>query len=598
MTILLIVIAYITGIIMGLYTNIASVFFVFVTICLFRSIILFLSKYNNIAMKIDILIKKYLSLKRFILLLLVFFISYLYLALLEYSYENMNIKMEEEVNIQAIVISNCKEKEYKNVYKVKVESINNDKSYANTYFQLSVKNKKQQIEFGDRIEFKGELEEPSEARNYGGFNYKQYLKLNGIRGLITTSNISKIEKQKYNKILMFINNISTKITENANKILDSGEANLLTSILIGNKNNLSDDIEQSFRDSNLSHLLAVSGAHTTYVIFGITTFLNKFKLHKKITKLLTIVFLIFFIVLTGASSSVTRACIMAIYTIIGSLIYRKPNVIASICVSLLIILIINPYRILDIGLQLSYGGTIGIILFNKPFSKLFSKINVKERFIGKILKYIKEMLVVSISANIFIFPIIAFHYNTVSLTFFISNILAGPLLGIIIILGFLVIFISLISVEIAGFLSFLISIPLKLLILVANFSSNLPLSKIYVPTPSILKMIVYYIILFNIKKIFNRKVIAVLLIFVLLFHIIKIIPCDLQIYFIDVGQGDSSLIITPMHKTILIDGGGSSSSGYDIGKNVLLPYLLDRGITKLDYIIISHFDSDHVRTEF
>ena len=95
MIILLIVIAYITGIIMGLYTNIASVFFVFVTICLFRSIILFLSKYNNIAMKIDILIKKYLSLKRFILLLLVFFISYLYLALLEYSYENMNIKRED-----------------------------------------------------------------------------------------------------------------------------------------------------------------------------------------------------------------------------------------------------------------------------------------------------------------------------------------------------------------------------------------------------------------------------------------------------------------------------------------------------------------------
>lgn len=91
--------------------------------------------------------------------------------------------------------------------------------------------------------------------------------------------------------------------------------------------------------------------------------------------------------------------------------------------------------------------------------------------------------------------------------------------------------------------------------------------------------------------------IAVLLIVIFIFQTIKIVPNNLHIYFIDVGQGDSSLIITPMHKTILIDGGGSSFDSNDVGKNILLPYLLDRGITKLDYIIISHFDTDHVRTE-
>mgnify|MGYP002861104604 CR=1 FL=1 len=82
------------------------------------------------------------------------------------------------------------------------------------------------------------------------------------------------------------------------------------------------------------------------------------------------------------------------------------------------------------------------------------------------------------------------------------------------------------------------------------------------------------------------------MIFIIIFSIIKIIPNNLKIYFIDVGQGDSCLIVTPSNKKILIDGGGSEN--YDVGKNTLLPYLLDRRINNLDYVIISHFDTDHV----
>ena len=76
--------------------------------------------------------------------------------------------------------------------------------------------------------------------------------------------------------------------------------------------------------------------------------------------------------------------------------------------------------------------------------------------------------------------------------------------------------------------------------------------------------------------------------------IIKVIPKDLRIHFLDVGQGDSTFIETPKNKTILIDGGGSMSKNFDVGKSTLLPYILDRGYTKIDYVIISHFDQDHV----
>ncbi len=280
-------------------------------------------------------------------------------------------------------------------------------------------------------------------------------------------------------------------------------------------------------------------------------------------------------------------------------------------------------------MQLSYGGTIGIILFNKILEEKIKLPELKVKFINKIVSLVKQMIIVSISANLIIFPIVAMHYNTISLTFFISNILAGPILGIIIILGFITIFISFISIQISKIPAIILSIFIRLLMQIANFSSSLPLSKIYVKTPSILIIIIYYVILAIIiyltkcrsrdclycnrnrrrfeKNILNKltnkklqkRIIAITLAIVLIFQVTKILPSTLKIYFIDVGQGDSTLIVTPNHKTILIDGGGSETKeSYDVGKNTLIPYLLDRGITRLDYIFISHFDSDHVRTGY
>ena len=606
MTIFLIMIAYILGIIWGLYIKSIVPFFILIVIFILFKTIKKLNRYINVL----------IPNKKLILIISIFLISYSYILSLENSFDNKYLDIQENIKVEAIVVSNAKEKEYKDVFKIKVETINGSTKYKGTYLQLSIKNNKSDIEYGDKITFTGEFKQGEQQRNYKGYNYRQYLKTNKIYGLVTTNKIEKIEKEQYNKILIFINKLSNKIVNNSNEILDEEQASLLTGILIGNKDNLSIKIEESFRDSNLSHMLAVSGAHVTYVILGITFILQKSKIHKRISKIVTIVLLMFFVILTGATASVTRACIMAIYILLGSLIYRKANILASISISLIIILAINPYKILDVGLQLSYGGTIGIILFNKILVERIKLPEIKNSILSKVINSIKEMLIVSVSANLIIFPIMAIHYNTISLTFFISNILAGPILGIIIILGFITIFISFISIEISKIISIILGLFLKLLVLIANISSNLPFSKIYVKTPSILFIVMYYIILALIlykfkrknkrrtekiilrklkDKITRRKIIAITIIIVLVFQIIKILPSDLKIYFIDVGQGDSTLIVTPNHKTILIDGGGSLDNDvYDVGKNTLIPYLLDRGTTRLDYIIISHFDSDHV----
>lgn len=642
MTIFTIMIAYILGIIWGLYIkNIVPLFSIIIAIILIKKIInsknikqskeIKNNKSSNKLKKMKNLnkyIKTLIPNKKLILILITFTLSFTYICVLEKSFKTKYKNIQGEIKVEGVIISNVKEKEYKDEYIIKVRNINSSKKYSNTHLKLSIKNNRNKLEYGDKIIFTGEFEEPQVQRNYGGFNYKQYLKTGKIYGLVTTNKIEKVEKGKYNKLLILINRINQKIVDNANQILEKEEASLLTGILIGNKENLNKDIQESFRASNLSHMLAVSGAHVTYVILGITIILEKSKINKKISKVITIIILIIFIFLTGTTPSVTRACIMTIYIIFGSLIYKKPNILASISASILIILIINPYKILDVGMQLSYGGTLGIILLNKILEEKIKISELKIKLINKLLDNVKQMLIVSISANLIIFPIIAVHYNTISLTFFISNILAGPILGIIIILGFITIFISFISIQISKIPAIILSIFIRLLIQIANFSSSLPFSKICVKTPSIFTIILYYVILIIIiylikcrgraclypnrnrrrleKNILNKlknkklqkRIIAITLIIVLIFQITKILPWALKIYFIDVGQGDSTLIVTPNHKTILIDGGGSETNeSYDVGKNTLIPYLLDRGITKLDYIFISHFDSDHVRTD-
>lgn len=132
---------------------------------------------------------------------------------------------------------------------------------------------------------------------------------------------------------------------------------------------------------------------------------------------------------------------MAGLTIGAKILYRKSDTINNIALSAMFILISNPFSILDIGFQLSYLGTLGIVMFDKDIEKILSKIKLK----GKTI----QLLIVTFSAQIFIMPIMAYRFNTISLTFFISNLFASPILGVIIILGFITIFVSLISFKLA-----------------------------------------------------------------------------------------------------------------------------------------------------
>lgn len=163
-----------------------------------------------------------------------------------------NLYQEGEIVGEAIIVSNKIEKEYKNQYKIKI--ISNGK-YKNTYLYLRV-GKKQDLKYGDKIKFSGEITLPNEARNYGGFNYKEYLKTLKIYGSVDAEKVSV--KDNVKSFFTFANNIYIKMEEQISLCIEKEKAELLKGILLGNTSNIEEEMKENFRVASISHILAVS----------------------------------------------------------------------------------------------------------------------------------------------------------------------------------------------------------------------------------------------------------------------------------------------------------------------------------------------------
>ena len=597
MILFIIVIAWIIGIILGLYLQISIASFVlFISLILlifiiFEKKILKFIKSKKIKAYYSVL-NVHIKILIFLVILIVAFaqIKY-YEGIFENKYKNIN--EDDEISIIGTIVSDPQEKEYKTKYILKIDTINSNKKYKNTKVILYTKKEKETLKYGDKIELVGNFKLAQERRNPGGFDYRFYLKTKKIYGIVTTKNTKRLKENNVNIISMIANKTANVIKNQSKKLLENKKACLLIGLLIGDTDEIDEETKEDFRNSNLTHMLAVSGLHVSYVLLAVNYIITKVKIHIKLSKIIVMLLILFFILVTGATPSVLRAGTMTIYLILGGIFYRRISVFSSLNLSLLVIIIMNPYCLFDVGLQLSYAGTIGIVyLYPIIKEKIYNKAN---------------SILITISANIVIIPIIMYNFNTISLTFFISNLLAGPIIGIIIILGFSIIIISLIFFPIANIFSKILNLLIILFLNTAKACANLPFSKIFIITPTLKFIFLYYYLLvfiiikeriqIRISIKLKNKVIAILIILVIInpikyFSNIK--QSNLKIYFVDVGQGDSTCIVTPKNKVILIDGGGNSKDeNYDIGKQTLLPYLLDKKINKIDYCIVSHFDSDH-----
>ena len=552
---------------------------------------------KNIKRYLRVFIKK----QAIILIIIGIAIGYLNIKIKNKTYEDFN-KIEKENNNIIGVVLDYKETEYGYTYTIKGKT----KGFSNKKI-LVYTSKNCKLDIGDLAKFNLELQKISERRNYKGFNYKEYLKTKGIYGIAKSNKIEVIGKNKVNIIYRFSINIREKIKNKIYSNLPKNSAGLLAALVVGDKSNIEEEVINNFKANNLSHILAISGMHISYIIILINYILVKLKVPKKFVSITISVILIIFIIITNFSPSVIRASIMGIIVLVSKSFYYKADFWTCIAISVLVTTFINPFYILDMGFKLSYIGTISIVVFSKTIIKLENKKTLKEK--------IKELAILTICAQILLIPITILNFHTISTYFIFSNILVSPIVSIVIMLGFITIGTSFISIGISKALFYILNIFLKLLNFIPEVLSKFPFSKIYITNMNYISFVLYYIAILiayvwtinknKIKKglllrryerkllkskTYKNAIIVVIVIFIFVnisVNIFNLLDRKLNIYFIDVGQGDSTLIVTPNKHTILIDGG-------DFEKDILLEYLLDRNINRINFIIISHFDSDHI----
>lgn len=558
--------------------------------------------------------------------ILIFTVAFI-IAIVGAQYFNISICSPFNLEKKYATVSNCqvigtivgeqKETEYFYKYIFKVEELYKNSikisELKNTKILLKIKKDTSNLEIGNQLIINCNLEIPDGERNYGGYSYKMYLKTLGIYAISEIENIDYkvIQDNNLSIIDSGIYKIKTKITDNLNKVLSNETKGIALGILLGDITCVSDDVKEDFKNSNLLHMLAVSGSHVTYILIGAQKCLKN--VDKRFQKWILILFLLFFIKLTGETPSVIRAGIMGILIIASWICRRKSDVLNNIAISCFVILLINPYSIYNLGFILSYAGTLGIIFYYDCIYALITKkvhflIDISQGIplLNKLIKYLITTTSVSIAANILIMPIMIYYFNNISFVFLISNILVSSLFTIILFLTFAITIISFLSINLASFISPILEILVNVLNYQTALSAKLAVFDVIIPTPSIITIIVVYVIIFLMKntiisKKHSKKIIKFLvigyIIISIIFVTVKNFKQEMKLYFIDVGQGDSTLIITEHNKKILIDGGGSNTE-FDVGEQTLLPYLLDRKIICLDFIIISHFDSDHCRGVF
>ncbi len=275
---------------------------------------------------------------------------------------------EKAIKVEAIIISNKQEREYKNRYKVKVLTVDNSTEYQSTQIYVDVK-KEVEFQYGDKVILEGEFQNGSEARNTGGFDYQLYLKSISIYG---TLNVNKYQVVSSNNLTILekgMNDVKLAINQKIEGALNEEEQQIVKGLLLGNTTVLEEDLQEQFQIANISHVLAVSGMHVVYIIMGIEILFKKW-LGKRKVKYIMILAVILYVSITGATSSIIRAGIMGILGILSFIVYRKKDIWTSIAFSLLLILIQNPYTITRCWLA--------IILFRNnwyyPISKKYKTI--------------------------------------------------------------------------------------------------------------------------------------------------------------------------------------------------------------------------------
>ena len=489
---------------------------------------------------------------------------------------------------------------------------------------LSVKNNVRNFEYGDYIKAKTRLRIPHNFNNPGGFDYKRYLLVRGIRAIGSISNPSNIVVLRKNRGSYLKTKLERYRSHLRASILGTSpvsEGSILQALILGEKKGIPEDIREKFNRAGISHILAISGLHIGIIaslFFFLATHLMKSSEYlllrfniRKASALFVVIPIVGYAFISGLGISTIRATIMILSFLAALFLGRERDLLNTLAFAALIILIFSPSSLFDISFQLSFTAVAAILVITPTLNALFlRKSEGPPSSLKKIFSSFFLFLAVSISAIAGTAPLIAFYFNRISTVTLVSNVLIIPLIGFLVLpAGIVFIIFAPLSTLTATFMIKIASFFVGISLSVIDFLASLSVASFSVTTPTIIEIVVYYLFVITIikllkrdsakkKSIFLKTVLAVIVIFFLAdisyINLRGRDPNHLTATFIDVGQGNAGLIEFPGGRKMLVDGGGFYTKGFDVGKYVVAPFLWHQRIKKLDIVVLTHPDQDHL----
>ena len=433
---------------------------------------------------------------------------------------------------------------------------------------------KDNIKFDSRVTLTGSLITPKESTIPNGFNYKKYLYNKSVYYILKVNKIESITKTKniFYKLKNFMYDRSDKIDNST----------YIYSFVLGKTQLIDIDVLNTYRTNGVSHLFALSGQHVSVFSLILLWILKKLKIKELPRYIIIFIFLLLFSFITGFSPSILRSTLLFFLLGINKVFYFNIKTINILYIVFIILVLINPFVIYNLSFILSFTAAFFLIIGSDLVK-------------GK--NYFTSLFKVSLLASLSTMMVSIYYFGYTNPLAPLYNMFFVPFVSMIVFPLSLLVFIF-------PFLSLVLNFMTNIMESVSILFSKLNLI-IYFPKVSLIIVFIFELLIILYIK-FKKK--TLLFILALILIIIKVKPyivTGASIYYLDVGQGDSSLIVTKnLKETILIDTGGEvtyekeswqkQKKIYSIAENSLIPFFRSIGINKIKYLILTHGDFDHM----
>lgn len=438
---------------------------------------------------------------------------------------------------------------------------------------------------GQRVAVSGQISLPDEPTNPGEFDSRKYYRNKGIFMTVRSGEITAKEQERIT-LRRILRNIREQAENVYDEVFNEANASVVKAMLLGVKTGMEKDVKRLYQLNGIAHVLAISGVHIAIIGMWLYGRLRKLIGSYWISGICAILIVALYGIMTGLAESTLRAILMLAITLVGNALGRSSDMMTSAGITCIIIAFANPYIVMDVGFQLSFAAVMGIAVINPVLIEVFGKE-------GKI----RQSLFVSLSATLSTLPIIIYNYYQFPLYSVLLNLIVVPLVSVIIFFSIVTGFVGVINISTAKIFALPVKIILSLYELLCNAMERLPFYNINTGHISVAMIIIYYAVLGTALYIFLKrkeavfKLLAAAILVIGLFYEYLSLDTDFKVVYLDVGQGDGILVKTENGTNILIDGGSSDNSG--LGEYVLMPAVKYYGMATLDYVFVSHGDSDH-----